>query len=128
MAHDLSNDASIIFIIRSSPNLREIKISHNEIDDDVIDAKLILPTRGVISLLIHQFVMLFILVRSSYILSLAFVTIIDAPIEEIARSCLNIKFLDLEDVSKKAVDRFALLNPEIYMTISSTSRKTASLI
>ncbi|CAI2191918.1 19399_t:CDS:2, partial [Funneliformis geosporum] len=51
-------------------------------------------------------------------LNLSFCKITDITIEEIARSCLNLKYLNLEGcykISKKVVDQLISLNPNIHI-------------
>ncbi len=51
-------------------------------------------------------------------LDLSYCEITDITIEEIARSCLNLKYLNLEgcnNISKEAVDQLVSLNPNIHI-------------
>jgi Leucine-rich repeat (LRR) protein len=118
----LQNDVLIIAIIKRSSNLRYLEISHNDIGDEVIEAlaytchkleHLELDGCSFVSELsicnvIHS------CPRLQY-LELGYCNITSTTIREIARSCLNLKFLDLdgcENISKKAMHQ---LNPNIHI-------------
>ncbi|RIA99101.1 hypothetical protein C1645_731116 [Glomus cerebriforme] len=116
------NDAFIVAIIRASLNLRYLEIGHNDIGDEVTEA------------LAHTYHKLEYLDLNSYDfiskpsicnvicfypklqhLNLSYCNITSKTIKEIARSCLNLKSLDLEgceNISKKAIDQ---LNPNIHI-------------
>ncbi|GES85319.1 hypothetical protein GLOIN_2v1848414 [Rhizophagus clarus] len=118
----LWDDALIVAIIRASPNLRHLDISHNDIGDEVTEA---------LAHTCHKLEYLDLdcckFVSESSIcnvirsypklqhLNLSCCNITSMAIKEIARSCLNIKFVDLEgceNISKKAMDQ---LNPNIHI-------------
>ncbi|CAG8792529.1 9699_t:CDS:2, partial [Racocetra fulgida] len=84
-------------IIRASPNLRYLEIGHNDIGDESSICNVIRSCPK----LQH--------------LNLSFCEISNVTIKEIARSCLSLKFLDLEEcknISKKNVGQ---LNPNIHI-------------
>ena len=116
------NDALIVAIIRASPNLRHLEIGHNDIGDEVTEA---------LAHTCHKLEYLDLdccdfvsepsicnVIRSCpklQHLNLCYCNITSTTIKEIARSCLNLKFLDLEgceNISKKAMDQ---LNPNIHI-------------
>ena len=116
------NDALIVTIIRGSPNLRHLEIGHIDIGDGVTEA---------LAHTCHKLEYLDLdccdfvsepsicnVIRSCpklQHLNLSCCNITSMTIKEIARSCLNLKFLDLdgcENISKKAMDQ---LNPNIHI-------------
>ena len=118
----LWNDELIIAIIRASPNLRHLEIGHIDIGDGVTEA---------LAHTCHKLEYLDLdccdfvsepsicnVIRSCpklQHLNLSCCNITSMTIKEIARSCLNLKFLDLdgcENISKKAMDQ---LNPNIHI-------------
>ncbi|GES89914.1 hypothetical protein GLOIN_2v1848414 [Rhizophagus clarus] len=118
----LWDDALIVAIIRASPNLRHLDISHNDIGDEVTEA---------LAHTCHKLEYLDIscctfiselsicnVIRSCpklQHLSLGCCNITSTTIKEIARSRPNLKFLDLEgcrNISKEAMDQ---LNPNIHI-------------
>src|SRR6266496_6862434 len=115
-------DELIIAIIGVSPNLRHLEIGHIDIGDRVTEALahtchkleyLDLDCCDFVSKLSICNV-----IRSCpklQHLNLSCCNITSMTIKEIARSCLNLKFLDLdgcENISKKAMDQ---LNPNIHI-------------
>ena len=116
------NDELIIAIIKGSPNLRHLELGHNDIGDEVTEA---------IAHICHKLEHLGLtgcsflsepsicnVIRSCprlQHLELGYCNITSTTIREIPRSCLNLKFLDLEgceNISKKAMDQ---LNPNIHI-------------
>ncbi|CAI2191492.1 4414_t:CDS:2, partial [Funneliformis geosporum] len=93
----LQNDILIIAIIKRSLNLRHLEISHNDIGDEVIEA---------LAYTCHKL---------EHLELNGYCNITSITIREIACSCLNLKFLDLdrcENISKKAMHQ---LNPNIHI-------------
>ncbi|CAI2194889.1 12821_t:CDS:1, partial [Funneliformis geosporum] len=98
----LQNDVLIIAIIKRSLNLRYLEIGHNDIGDEVIEAlaytchkleHLELDGCSFVSKLSICNVIRSCL-RLQH-LELGYCKITNTTIKEIARSCLNLKFLDL---------------------------------
>jgi Leucine-rich repeat (LRR) protein len=116
------NDALIVAIIRASPNLRHLEISGNDIGDEVTEAlahschKLEYLDLSCCSFVSKPSICNVICSCTKLQhLNLTHCKITSTTIKEIARLCLNLKFLDLEgceNISKKAIDR---LNPNIYI-------------
>jgi hypothetical protein len=121
----LQNDVLIIAIIKGSLNLRHLEISHNDIGDEVTKA---------IAHTCHKLEH-FELSSCSFVsepsicnvirscprlqhLELGYCNITSTTIREIARSSLNLKFLELEgckNISEKAMNHLVLLNPHIHI-------------
>src|SRR6266496_5559234 len=118
----LWNDELIIAIIRASPNLRHLEIGHIDIGDGVTEALAHTCHKlEYLNLDCCDFVSepsICNVIRSYpklQHLNLSCCNITSMTIKEIARSCLNLKFLDLdgcENISKKAMDQ---LNPNIHI-------------
>ncbi|PKK57335.1 hypothetical protein RhiirC2_858255, partial [Rhizophagus irregularis] len=118
----LQNDALIVAIIRASPNLRHLDISHNDIGDEVTEA--LAHTCYKLEYLdlssctfISELSICNVICSCPKIqhLSLGNCNITSKTIKEIAHSCLSLKSLDLEgceNISKKAMDQ---LNPNIHI-------------
>jgi hypothetical protein len=118
----LQNDVLIIAIIKGSPNLRHLEIDHNDIGDEVTEAiahtchKLEHLELGGCSFVSEPSICN--VIRSCprlQHLELGYCNITSTTIREIARSSLNLKFLDLEgceNISKKTMDQ---LNPNIHI-------------
>ncbi len=97
------NDALIVVIIRASLNLRHLEIGHNDIGDEITETlahtchKLEYLDLNCCSFVSELSICNVI---CSYpklqCLNLSYCNITSKTIEEIARSCLNLKFLDLE--------------------------------
>ena len=112
----------IIAIIRASLNLRHLDISYNDIGDKVTEALANTCHKlEYLDLDCCKFVSepsICNVIRSCpklQHLNLSCCNITSITIKEIARSCLNIKFLALdgcENISKKAMDQ---LNPNIHI-------------
>src|SRR6266496_6504257 len=118
----LWNDELIIAIIGASPNLRHLEIGHINIGDGVTEALAHTCHKlEYLNLDCCDFVSepsICNVIRSYpklQHLNLSCCNITSMTIKEIARSCLNLKFLDLdgcENISKKAMDQ---LNPNIHI-------------
>ena len=116
------NDALIMAIIRAFSNLRHLEIGHNDIDNEVIEALAhICHKLEYLDLDYCDFVnelSICNVIRSCpklQHLNLGYCNITSITIRKIARSCLNLKSLDLkrcENISKKAIDQ---LNPNIHI-------------
>ena len=105
------NDALIVAIIRASPNLRHLDISHNDIGDEVTEALAHTCHKlEYLDLSCCRFVSepsICNVIRFCPKLNLSHCNITSTIIKEIARLCLNLKSLDLEgceNISKKAMD------------------------
>ena len=118
----LWNDELIIVIIRASSNLRHLEISHIDIGDEVTEA--LVHTCHKLEYLnldccdfVSELSICNVIRSCSKLqhLNLSYCNITSMTIKEIAHSCFNLKFLDLngcENISKKAMDR---LNPNIHI-------------
>src|SRR2546423_2910537 len=118
----LWDDALIVAIIRASPNLRHLDISHNDISDEVTEA--LAHTCHKLEYLdldcckfVSEPLICNVICSCPKLqhLNLGCCNITSMAIKEIARSCLNIKFLALdgcENISKKTIDQ---LNPNIHI-------------
>ncbi|CAG8849959.1 34830_t:CDS:1, partial [Gigaspora margarita] len=116
------NDSLIVAIIRSSPNLKHFNISGNDIGDEVVEAvagtchELEYLDLGGCGFITQPSICN--VIRSCpklHHLDLGFCDITNEAIREIARSCLNLKFLGLEgckNISEKLVKQ---LNPSIHL-------------
>ncbi len=116
------DDSLIVAIIKSSPNLKHFDISHNDIRDEVVEAvastchKLEYLDLGGCEFITKPSICN--VIRSCpklQHLELGYCDISDTTIKEIAHSCLNLKYLSLEDcenISEKIIKR---LNPSIHI-------------
>src|ERR1043165_1660678 len=116
------NNALIVAIIRGSSNLRHLEIGHNDIGDEITEAlthfchKLeYLDLSGCTFISELSICNVIRSCQKIQHLSFGYCNITSTTIKEIARSCPNLKFLDLEgcrNISKEAIDQ---LNPNIHI-------------